>query len=110
MLKLNQDKAIRGPAGTRPRIGIYDPSDTRSGLTRYVESILASGAARDYEFTLFRRAGAALYVAKRAGRNRLEMLGPDDASPLTEVEAAIRAARRAPPPDAGEALFTKLRA
>jgi hypothetical protein len=28
-----------------------------------------------------------LYVAKRAGRNRVELLGPDDAGPLAEVEA-----------------------
>ena len=26
-------------------------------------------------------------MAKRSGRNRVEMLGPDDASPLAEVEA-----------------------
>jgi diguanylate cyclase (GGDEF)-like protein len=59
---------------------------------------------------LFRRADAALYVAKRAGRNRLEMLGPDDASPMAEVEAAIRAARRATAPEFADARSAKLRA
>ncbi|MGH6832856.1 MAG: hypothetical protein ACRECM_07530, partial [Methyloceanibacter sp.] len=59
---------------------------------------------------LFRRADAALYVAKRAGRDRVELLGPDDASPLVEVEAVVRAARRERPADLAAALPEKLRA
>jgi hypothetical protein len=67
------------------------------------------GVAGDLS-ALFRRADAALYVAKHAGRNRVELLGPDDASPLTEVEAGVRSARRKPYVDLTDPLATKLRA
>jgi hypothetical protein len=49
-------------------------------------------------------------VAKRAGRNRVEMLGPDDAGSLTDVEAAVRTAARRPFVDLADPLATKLRA
>ena len=51
-----------------------------------------------------------LYVAKRAGRNRVELLGPDDASPLAEVEAVVRAARRKLSADLADPFTVKLRA
>jgi hypothetical protein len=53
---------------------------------------------------------AALYVAKRAGRNRVELLGVDDTSPLVEVEAVVRSARRKLSADLADALVAKLRA
>lgn len=39
---------------------------------------------------LFHRADAALYLAKSAGRNRVELVGPDQISDLDELGAALR--------------------
>ena len=63
------------------------------GATVSVGSASDVGVAGDLN-ALFRRADAALYVAKRAGRNRIELLGSDDASPLAEVEGVVRTAKR----------------
>jgi hypothetical protein len=49
-------------------------------------------------------------VAKRAGRNRVELLGPDDAGPLAEVEAVVRTARRELSADLADPFTVKLRA
>jgi diguanylate cyclase (GGDEF)-like protein len=43
---------------------------------------------------LFRRADAALYAAKRAGRNCVELLDPDAEDLLPELKATVRAADR----------------
>lgn len=80
-----------------------------------VGATVSVGVAWDASVTgdlsaLFRRADAALYVAKRSGRDRVEMLGPDDASPLAEVEAALRSATQAALPGYVESVPAKLRA
>ena len=79
------------------------------GATVSVGAASDLGVAGDLS-ALFRRADAALYVAKRAGRNRVEVLGPDDINPLTEVEAAVRSARRKSFVDLTDPLASKLRA
>lgn len=80
-----------------------------------VGATVSVGAASDVGVTgdlnaLFRRADAALYVAKRAGRNRVELLRPDDASPPAEAETGVRTARRRPSVDLADPLAAKLSA
>jgi diguanylate cyclase (GGDEF)-like protein len=80
-----------------------------------VGATLSVGVASDVGVSgdlnaLFRQADAALYVAKRAGRNRVEHLGSGDASPLHEVEAALRTARRKPSPEFAVSRAAKLSA
>jgi predicted signal transduction protein with EAL and GGDEF domain len=79
------------------------------GATVSVGVAWDEGVAGDLN-ALFRRADAALYVAKRAGRNRVELLGPDDANPLAEVEAMVRAARWTLPAEISDLVPAKLRA
>ena len=78
------------------------------GATVSVGAASDLGTAGDLS-ALFRRADAALYVAKRAGRNRVELLGPDDASRPAEVGTAVRSTRRKPAIDLAP-LATKLTA
>ena len=79
------------------------------GATVSVGAASDVGVAGDLN-ALFRRADAALYVAKRAGRNRVELLGPDDIKPMAEVEAAVRSARASLSSTSPILWATKLRA
>ncbi|MGE5260592.1 MAG: GGDEF domain-containing protein [Actinomycetota bacterium] len=71
-----------------------------------VGATVSVGAASDSDLNsdlnaLFRRADAALYVAKRGGRDRVEYLAPEDTSPPPAVGGVVRAnldRRSAAPP------------
>jgi diguanylate cyclase (GGDEF)-like protein len=71
-----------------------------------VGATVSVGAASDADLhsdlnALFRRADAALYAAKRGGRNRVEYLGPEETASLEAVAGTVRASpdrHTAPPP------------
>jgi diguanylate cyclase (GGDEF)-like protein len=64
-----------------------------------VGGTVSAGAASDVDVDsdlggLFRRADAALYAAKRAGRNRVALLAPNDERVFTAAGTTVRSARR----------------
>ncbi len=63
-----------------------------------VGGTVSVGAASDVDIdcdlnSLFRRADAALYAAKHAGRNRVELVGPEDAIDLEARKGPVRTSR-----------------
>ncbi len=92
---LEQAEAVRHAFATSAAIIDGEPV----GATVSIGAASDSGFGNDLN-ALFRRADAALYVAKRGGRNRVEYLAPEDAVSFEDLAGAIRAAERrlTPPP------------
>jgi diguanylate cyclase (GGDEF)-like protein len=83
--------------------------DLAIGATVSIGAASHMGGSGDLS-ALFRRADAALYTAKRAGRNRVELLGPDETDGFEAVKAHARSARRGAVENTFEAPQVKLSA
>jgi diguanylate cyclase (GGDEF)-like protein len=93
---VDRHKAVETGEAVRRASPIPGPSSTGS---RWACATVSVGVAWDAGGggdlnALFRRADAALYAAKRAGRNRVEFLEPDTEDLLPELKATVRAADR----------------
>ena len=80
-------------AAERVRSAFFRTAAFVNGLA--VGATVSVGVASDTEVdadlsALFRRADAALYVAKRRGRNQVALLGPDDDMVLPGVRSTVR--------------------
>ncbi len=78
------------------RAAFASSAATVDGLA--VAGTVSVGAASNVDVdcdlsSLFRRADAALYAAKNAGRNRVELIGPEDMGGLETARTSMRASR-----------------
>jgi diguanylate cyclase (GGDEF)-like protein len=94
---LQTDLASAARAAETVRCAFAQSAAVVDGLS--IGSTVSIGAASDREVdgdlgALFRRADAALYAAKRAGRNRVELLEGDDVRTFSETKTMVRSARR----------------
>jgi diguanylate cyclase (GGDEF)-like protein len=99
-IMLKTDLAAAALAAEVVRRAFAESAAVVDGLA--IDGTVSVGAASDTHVggdlsALFRRADAALYAAKRAGRNRVELLETDDGRMFSDLVAKVRSARHNTP-------------